>query len=867
MDESHEQHLERMLRHETKGEFEIERLLGKGGMALVYLAKEVHLDRKVAIKVLPPELTFGHGVERFKREAKTAAALDHPHIIPIHRIASGGKLFWYTMKYVEGRSLEDYLKEHNTLSLEQTIQILEPVADALAYAHENHVIHRDIKPANVMLDERNRVTVADFGIAKALTEATLTASGSVIGTPYYMSPEQGMGKVVSGASDQYSVAVMAYRMLSGQVPFDGDSAIDILHKHCKEPPPPLNVLTPNLPRHVYAAIDKALSKNPDDRFSTVTAFVRGLKQMSPEISAEMDTVAMDSDPSIQDKISTEVIGIRDENLSPEERRAETEQAATEATTGGIRKKKTPWLALVPLAIATIGGGVVGGWWLSTSQGGTEPADQATRFAAGAQVAAESTAVGTPPVAIPPVPSTGTVTVTGLPAAGRITVNGERQADTIFELEPGTYAIGLSAPDQQDVETELTITAGAQFAVPFLSASAQVTSGTVVVTDLPSGGEIRVDGRRQRQPTFELERGRYTIRLTAPGYQAVERPLSVTAGTGVTVQFTGLPVVAAVSVTPARPEVSVGDEVTVRARPVDVNGNALSGRQVRWVSGNTSIATVTQSGMIRGVAEGSTPITATVEDQSASVNVRVMPVGVEAVNVTPVNSEVFEGETISLNASVVDESGRPMSGQAVTWLSSDLSVATVTAAGVVTGVKAGSARVTARSGGQAGSAVVTVKTVEVTEQTNPQAPARRPISGPEDLFSRAAPEGWRVVRGTAPVIAVFNHQELGTIRIFRAPEASQEAILLNLRTRLEDRMTSLRELAPPEPLTTAGGESILIQRFDGREGSSFAETRWSVILAAAKNDARAVGVVALITYYADREQAAADVRELLRSLRQ
>jgi serine/threonine-protein kinase len=190
--------MEALLKEETQGEFEIERLLGKGGMAMVYLAKEVHLDRKVAIKVLPPELTFGHGVERFKREAKTAAALDHPHIIPIYRIASGGKLFWYAMKFLEGRSMEQYLKEKNRLSLEETIRILQPVCQALEYAHEHQVIHRDIKPANVMLDLRDRVTVTDFGIAKALTEGTLTASGSVIGTPFYMSPEQGMGKQVTG---------------------------------------------------------------------------------------------------------------------------------------------------------------------------------------------------------------------------------------------------------------------------------------------------------------------------------------------------------------------------------------------------------------------------------------------------------------------------------------------------------------------------------------------------------------------------------------------------------------------------------------------------------------------------------------------
>ncbi len=177
MDMSSIHHMEKLLKEDTKGEFEVGELLGRGGMAMVYLAEEVHLSRKVAIKVLPPELTFGHGVERFKREAKTAAGLDHPNIIPIYRIASGGKVFWYAMKFLEGQSLDEMLKEKGRCSLEETIQILMPVADALDYGHLHSVIHRDIKPANIMLDAQNRVTVTDFGIAKALTEGTLTASG------------------------------------------------------------------------------------------------------------------------------------------------------------------------------------------------------------------------------------------------------------------------------------------------------------------------------------------------------------------------------------------------------------------------------------------------------------------------------------------------------------------------------------------------------------------------------------------------------------------------------------------------------------------------------------------------------------------
>ena len=298
LDQSSFVHMEALLREDTKGEYVVGRMLGRGGMAVVYLATETQLSRKVALKVLPPELTFGHGVERFKREAKTAAALDHPNIIPIYRIGSSGKIFWYAMKYLEGKSLEDMLRERGAFPLDETIEILEQVADGLDYAHDHHVIHRDIKPANVMLDNRNRVIVTDFGIAKALTEGKLTATDSVIGTPYFMSPEQGMGKTVSGASDQYSVAVMAYRMLAGHVPFDGDSAIDILHKHCMFEAPLLHEDMAEVPRHVSDAVARALSKKGDERFASVHDFIQSMKDPDfvPKAVARASgaTVVMDS---------------------------------------------------------------------------------------------------------------------------------------------------------------------------------------------------------------------------------------------------------------------------------------------------------------------------------------------------------------------------------------------------------------------------------------------------------------------------------------------------------------------------------------------------------------------------------------------
>ena len=268
--------LTRMLREETAGEYEIEREIARGGMGVVYLATEIQLRRRVAIKVLPPTLTFGEAaIQRFRREARTAAALAHPNIIPIYRVSSGGELMWYSMKLLEGKSLDTLLKAQEHFAFEDAIAVLEQVADALDYAHQHGVIHRDIKPE----------TVTDFGIAKELQEGSLSASGALLGTPYYMAPEQYIGGEISGAADQYSLGVVAYQCFGRRVPFEASSAYELLNKHMTEPPPPLAELRPDLPQHAYTAIDRALAKRPQDRFASVAEFVNALAGRIPDVVA------------------------------------------------------------------------------------------------------------------------------------------------------------------------------------------------------------------------------------------------------------------------------------------------------------------------------------------------------------------------------------------------------------------------------------------------------------------------------------------------------------------------------------------------------------------------------------------------------
>lgn len=873
IDESSEERLEKLLRAETRGEFEIERMLGKGGMAIVYLATEIHLGRKVAIKVLPPELTFGHGVERFKREARTAAALDHPHIIPIHRIASGGTLFWYTMKYVEGQSLEQYLRGKRQLSIEETVGVLEPVAQALAYAHRHQVVHRDVKPANVMLDQENRVVVTDFGIAKALTEGTLTASGSVIGTPFYMSPEQGMGKPVTGASDQYSVAVMAYRMLSGQVPFEGDSAIDILHKHCKEPPPPLEVLRPGLPAFAYAAVSKALAKSPDDRFSSVTAFVAGLERLSPEISAELPTLVVDSDPSIQDRTSTEVIEQVGEPPTEVDRPPVVESPRTEP------RRSRRGLAVVPIALGAIGIGALAGWWINSRRAGPETEQAAQVTQPPAQLTPDRIP-GEPPAGTPTAPptTTGTITVTGLPEGGVVTANGRRQSDTTFALEQGSYTIVMSAPGFDPVETRLEVTPGVLLAVAFPRVSAAVRTGTVTVTDLPDDGAILVDGRRQTGTTFDLDPGNYTLQMSAPGFHPFETELQVTAGTRLSLAFAGHPVVAAVAVTPARPTLESGDQVPLRVRAMDAAGNVLSGRRVVWESRHPSVATVTEAGIVTGVASGTTTITATVEDQIAQAHVTVTAARAATLSVSPSESALQVGGRIRLNAAAFDARGRPVPGQTVAWQSSDPSVATVSADGVVTAVGAGSASIVARGGGLTGISTVTVKATRARATPTLQPPSgaiRKPTPpagevawSPDNLLAAPLPEGWSEVPGQEGVLATYDHRRRGTIRVIDLRNNplgdSKDAILEALRQRLEPRFTSIRAVGPPSRIVTDRGDTVIVRHMVGNTGTGIMDARLSLVIAATRNSARALGVIGSFEFI-QRRQAEQDMMQILKSL--
>ncbi len=284
--------------------YELESEVGRGGMGIVYCARDRRLKREIAVKVLPPELSFRADIrQRFLREAETAAQLNHPNIVPIYTVEEKDNLVYFVMAYIKGDNLGVRLQQHGPMAPVEVRRILREVADALAYAHNRNVIHRDIKPDNIIIDdETGRAMVTDFGIARALTDSgdsRLTATGMAIGTPAYMSPEQSAGdRAIDGRSDLYSLGVVGYQMLCGQPPFVASNTPSMLVKHLSEKPVPVDERWPDLPPDLSRAVMMCLEKDPADRFPSAAAFsvaISGGGAM-PTLATRASTAASSLDP-------------------------------------------------------------------------------------------------------------------------------------------------------------------------------------------------------------------------------------------------------------------------------------------------------------------------------------------------------------------------------------------------------------------------------------------------------------------------------------------------------------------------------------------------------------------------------------------
>jgi serine/threonine protein kinase len=341
----------------TVGKYTLLELLGRGGMAEVYKARHPTLDRDVTVKVLHRHLADGEGfLARFEREAKAVAAMRHPHIVQIFDYEATEDANYMVMEFIDAGTLQDRVvalaKEKKYLPVREVLSVLGQVAEALDYAHGRGILHRDVKPSNILLDSSGNAFLTDFGIARILSSTQFTVTGVMVGTPAYMSPEQGAGGELTTASDIYALGVILYELLAGKVPFSSETTpLAIIHKHINEPPPNLRALRPDLPTAAEAVVLKALAKNPQDRYRTAGDLIRALekalpeetiakldgsKEQSPVSLAQQSTQIMEDQPApSRAQMPTEVMEISTdaEKSSPvsEEKPVRAEKAAPSKT--------------------------------------------------------------------------------------------------------------------------------------------------------------------------------------------------------------------------------------------------------------------------------------------------------------------------------------------------------------------------------------------------------------------------------------------------------------------------------------------------------------------------------------------------------
>ena len=463
-----------LVREQLKDEYEILEELGRGGMAIVFKAREKQLERDVAIKVLPFSLAFDKEfVERFQREARTSAKLEHPGIIPIYRVGRSGRVIYFVMKFLRGKPLSAVLAARGTLPPGEIRQILIQVTRALAYAHKSGIVHRDIKPDNIMFDEHGQAVVTDFGIAKAASGGKLTGTGMSIGTPHYMSPEQARAQALDGRSDVYSLGVVAYQSLTGRVPFDGEDSFSIGYKHIMEeiPTPPLETYDQ---RTLFEVIKKMMAKAPDERFQSADELAQALEAGGGFAAVGLATAPTKAIPSLAGARMASALAS-----------APTTPLPRVPGKGGEEHKRSV-AAGIALWVVVVAIGLGGPGLYAYKKGllffARAPTDSAAALPRDTLAQRLLSDTGTPPAAsVPPATDTGRaalhpadttrtrpvpagtpghLTLQGLPQGARVTLNGLAFPRSQGDVPPGTYNLVVRAPGYAPFERQVVILAGA-----------------------------------------------------------------------------------------------------------------------------------------------------------------------------------------------------------------------------------------------------------------------------------------------------------------------------------------------------------------------------------------------------------------------
>lgn len=504
-----------LIREALKDDYEIDGELGRGGMAIVFRARERSLDREVAIKVLPFSLSHDEQfVERFQREARTAAKLEHPNIIPIYRVGKTGDVIYFAMKLLKGKSLAEVLSERGSLPPEEIRVLLKQCAGALGYASHHGIVHRDIKPDNIMYSERGVAVLTDFGIAKAATGTRLTGTGMAIGTPYYMSPEQARAQKVDGRSDLYSLGVVGYQCLAGSVPFDGEDSFSIGYKHIMEEVPEPDMKTADQ-RALFAVIRRLMAKDPAERYQSAEELVAALEgrevvtaaAAAPSATEAATVVAPATPPGAAPPVSGPA--------APSTPTTPMPQSSVQVTDEKPKKRSAVLVGALTLVIV---GGIGGGGYVYTAVLGNP----------------------LPIIGNPFVPSGGQMAGTETPpvAAGIADTLEAETADTSQTLADSAGEQLAASPQAGGEQAE----AGGGEEGQQQDAAAQEEEavepepepdppppGRLVLTGLPEGAVVLVGGRIRQGTNIRLNPGGYRIVVRADGYEDYTRDVRITAG--------------------------------------------------------------------------------------------------------------------------------------------------------------------------------------------------------------------------------------------------------------------------------------------------------------------------------------------------
>ncbi len=760
----------------TAGEYQILAELGRGGMATVYLAEDLALARRVAIKVMTPGMDNGEGMaERFLLEARTAAQLSHPNIIPIYAVRTTGQLRFFVMKYVPGRSLDRVLQTEGPLPIPIVQAILVQVGSALDQAHARGVVHRDIKPANIMLDEDGSAIVADFGIAKVARGTGLTTQGATVGTPTYMSPEQCTGKPITGASDQYALGCVAFELLTGRPPFVFDEVIPLLLAHVSDPAPEVSTLRADCPADLVEVVSRMLRKDPAERWPELESAGFGSAGLAaahdPAVRAALRALAVSGDPlALLDLPSVPLSPLParaapavSRTSGPGAARTRVSAAVPAQSSGpvssltvepngvvlqagaglrleGVARDRAglpvddapvQWESSAPQIVAVSASGVV----TALSEGVASVVARSAEARAAVQVRVSPVPVSRlrladpgsrweigdrRPLQVAALDQTGSVLLGrpfrwGSSDPAVVTVGPDGVARAVGE---GQARIQVRC-EEQLVETliEVHTTAGD---LSILPATGSIAVGQVLrLTALwnAGGSEPRV-ASEVRWTSSDPE----VLRISPEGELSGVRPgsarIRAVAGNGeteVTYQVTRVEVAAA-RILPRISAVSVGEEVRLQAIAADRLGSTLPGRVVSWQSSNPEVAVVEADGTVRGVAIGAVRISAGIGAGLATLDLKVTPVVVGGLRIEPAAVSLRAGETRLLEAVVHGPKGEVLRHVAVSWVSSDPGIVTVGPDGVVTGRRFGSARIAASAGGRRATMAVEVQPATGTSST-------------------------------------------------------------------------------------------------------------------------------------------------------